>query len=152
MLARGVGLGRCKGAAYTCFHRRCGSTYGMVGKTSPSTGPSSYHPQPSPKSQVYSDQVLTAAKRSLVMRPQARNSKWFHLCVKSNKSVVAAYRPVLRRILKLYSIQLTRKINAGTDFSCPSLVWEWGATESMQVTCILTPYKTAWGLPWWSSG
>lgn len=44
----------------------------------------------------YSQQPKGALLR---VRPQTRNSKWFHLCVKSNKLVVVAYRPVLRRIL-----------------------------------------------------
>lgn len=60
-----------------------------------------------------------AAKRSLVMGASGQESEWFHLCVRSNKSVVAAYGPVLRRILKLYCTQLTVM-----DFPSPSLVWE----------------------------
>lgn len=83
----------------------------MDGKTPRSTGPSS-RSQPQMKSQFYSDQVLTAAQRSFVMRAQTRNSKWFLCCVKSSTWVVAAYHPVLRRILKLYSIQPSENIHA----------------------------------------
>lgn len=68
------------------------------------------------KSQVPSDQVLTAAKTSLVMRASGQESKWFHLCVRSSESVVVAYGPELR-ILKLYCAQLTVM-----DFPSPSLV------------------------------
>ena len=53
------------------------------------------------------------------MGASGQESEWFHLCVRSNKSVVAAYGPVLRRILKLYCAQLTVM-----DFPSPSLVWE----------------------------
>lgn len=61
------------------------------------------------------------------MRAQTRNSKWFHYCVKSNTWVVAAYRPVLRRILKLYSIQPSEKINAlkiPDDRQCGNEEWQ----------------------------
>lgn len=72
----------------------------MDGKSSSLQGHTHSAPHPPKKSQFYSDQVLTAAKRSLVMsEAQTRNSKWFLLCVKSNKLVVVAYRPVLGRIL-----------------------------------------------------
>lgn len=61
MLARSVGLGRCKGVSLTCLTGNVGAyREWLVNATFYRT----ILIQPPPKSQVYFDQALTAAKRN----------------------------------------------------------------------------------------
>ena len=101
----------------------------------PSTGPYSYSHLQSHKSILI--RHSRQPKGILVMSPQAGNSKCF--CV--NKLVVAPPAPCWEDSEAIFH-PAHQKNKSVMDFSCPSLVWEWEATACVQVTCILTPYKT----------
>lgn len=114
-VTRSLGPSRCKGVSYTCLTGDVGAHTGWLVKLHRLQG----HTYTAAPKQSHKTMLIRGSeqpKGALLWGLRPWNNKWFHLCVKSNKPVVAAYGPVLRRVLKLSSIQHTRKINPIMDF------------------------------------